>query len=280
MSNGRFTLSGLGDEIDPDIDTQLRVMAETDLRHLELRGIEETNVLDLSPAQIERIHRAIDEYGFGISAIASPIGKIDITEDFDPHLERFERAIELADEFDAEYIRLFSYYYPEDDDPNDWRDEVMRRMERKVERAERAGVTLVHENERDIYGDVPERCRDIIETVDSPNLRALFDPANFVVDDIEVYPHAYEELAEYIEYLHVKDAAFADGVEIEPAGEGDADIPEVIEALIEDEYEGFASLEPHLAHAGAEGGFSGPEAFQVAAQAFMAVLDDIGASYE
>jgi sugar phosphate isomerase/epimerase len=280
MSDGRFTLSGLGDEIDPDIGTQLRVMAETDLRYLELRRIEETNVLDLSPAQIERVHRALDDYGFEISAIASPIGKIDIREDFDPHLERFERAIELADEFDAEYIRLFSYYYPEDDDPNDWREEVMRRMERKVERAQRAGVILVHENERGIYGDVPERCRDIVETVDSPNLRVLFDPANFVVDDIEVYPRAYEELAEHIEYLHIKDAVFADGVEIEPPGEGDADIPEVIEALTEDEYEGFASLEPHLAHAGSEGGFSGSEAFQVAARAFTAVLDDIGASYE
>jgi sugar phosphate isomerase/epimerase len=87
-------------------------------------------------------------------------------------------------------------------------------------------------------------------------------------------------LAEHIEYLHIKDAVFADGVEIEPPGEGDADIPEVIEALTEDEYEGFTSLEPHLAHAGAEGGFSGPEAFQVAARAFTAVLDDIGASYE
>lgn len=280
MTTGQFVLSGLGDEIDPDVAIQLEVMNGEGLDHLELRGMENTNVLDLSAEQIARTERVLDEYGFKVSAIASPIGKVDVTDPFEPHFERFERALALTDEFDAEYVRIFSYYYPEDDDPEDWRDEILERMARKAERAEANGVTLVHENERDIYGDTPERCRDIIETIDSPNLRALFDPANFVVDGIEVYPTAYDELADYVEYVHVKDARFADDIEIEPAGEGDADVREVIKALDADGYDGFLSLEPHLAHAGQKGGFSGPEAFRTAVRALQDVLSEADISAE
>lgn len=272
-----FTLSGLGDEVDPDVDRQLRVLADAGLSHLELRAAEGTTVLDLDAGQRERVRDALDERGFEVSAIASPIGKVDVTEPFEPHFGRFETALERARAFDADYVRVFSYYLPEGDDPEQWRGEVIDRLERQTERAAEAGITLVHENERDIYGDTPARCRDLIEAVDSPHLRALFDPANFVVEGIEAYPDAYEELAEYVEYVHVKDATFAEGVDIEAAGEGDARVPEVLSALREDGYDGVLSLEPHLA--GRERGLDGPAAFAYAAEALQGILDDIGADW-
>lgn len=278
MADGSLTLSALGDEISPAVDEQLDALSAEGIRHLELRGLEETNVLDLSGEQLQRLSEALDASGFDVSAIASPIGKVDVTSDFEQHYDRFRRAIELAETLRVEYVRVFSYYYPDGDDPEAHRDTVLDRMERKVERAEEAGVTLVHENERGVYGDTPERCRDIVESVDSPRLRVLFDPANFVVDGIEAYPHAYEELADHVSYVHVKDANFGEDIEIEPAGEGDAEIPEIVEALLEDGYEGFVSLEPHLTHYGGNE-LEGPEAFRVAARSFKDVLDEVGASY-
>ncbi|MFH5800764.1 sugar phosphate isomerase/epimerase family protein [Haladaptatus sp. CMAA 1911] len=275
-----FVLSGFADEIDPDLKTQLDVLETLDIDYFDLRGVDDTNVLDLDDTALERIRDAINERGIAISSIGSPIGKIDITEDFEPHKERFERAIESADFFDVEYVRIFSYYIPEGDDPADHRDEVMRRMRWKAERAEEAGVTLVHENEKDIYGDTAERCRDVLTTVDSPNLRAAFDPANFVEIGVEAYPYAFALLAEYVEYLHVKDAEMGERGEIRPAGEGDGRFDDLIRVLDARGFDGFASLEPHLQYAGASTGLSGPDGFRTAADAFRSVLAEGGANYE
>jgi sugar phosphate isomerase/epimerase len=78
-----------------------------------------------------------------------------------------------------------------------------------------------------------------------------------------------------LEYLQVKDALFADAAVV-PAGEGDGDLLRTVEALKADGYQGFASLEPHLAGAHGLGGFSGPTAFGIAARAFSKVLGEAG----
>jgi sugar phosphate isomerase/epimerase len=275
-----FVLSGFADEIDPDLETQLDVLETLDIDYFDLRGVDDTNVLDLDDAFLERIRDAINERGITISSIGSPIGKIGITEDFEPHKERFERAVEIAKSFDVEYIRLFSYYIPEGDDPADHRDEVMQRMRWKSERAEEEDVTLIHENEKDIYGDTAERCRDVLTTVDSPNLRAAFDPANFVEIGVEAYPYAFALLAEYIEYLHVKDAEMGERGAIRPAGEGDGRFDDLIRVLDARGFNGFASLEPHLQYAGPSTGLSGPEGFRTAANAFRSVLTEAGVDDE
>ena len=279
VARGSFTLSGFADEIDSDLETQLDVIEELGLDYLDLRGVDDTNVLDFDDEEVERVRAALDERGIGVSSIGSPIGKIDIDDPFEPHLDRFETALEMADAFDTEYIRVFSYWMPEGDDPADHRDEVLRRTEAIVERAEDAGVTLVLENEKDIYGDTPERCRDLLTEIDSPNLRAAFDPANYLEIGVHPYPDALLEVVEYVDYLHVKDATFGERGDIKPAGEGDGHIPEILDALQRRGFEGFASLEPHLAMAGAKGGFSGPEAFGVATEALRDCLDEVDADY-
>ena len=41
-----------------------------------------------------------------------------------------------------------------------------------VREAEGTGITLLHENEKEIYGDTPARCLDILTQIGSPTLRA------------------------------------------------------------------------------------------------------------
>jgi len=136
-------------------------------------------------------------------------------------------------------------------------------------------VVLLHENEKDIFGDVPERVLDIIETVASPALKVAWDAANFVQVGVKPFDEAYAKLRPHLEYLQVKDARFADAAVV-PAGEGDGDLLRTVEALKADGYTGFASLEPHLAGAHGLGGFSGPTAFGIAARAFAKVLNEAG----
>ena len=108
-----FILSGFGDEISPELNEQLDLLQGEGVLHLELRGVWNKNVLDLTDAEAARVKAELDRRGFGVSAIGSPIGKIGIDDPFEPHLARFRRALDLAEFFHAPYIRLFSFYVPE-----------------------------------------------------------------------------------------------------------------------------------------------------------------------
>ena len=274
-------LSAFADEISSNLDEQIAVLKSENIHFLDLRGVENTNVLDLSDEQVSQIKGTLDAHGIGVAAIGSPIGKVPIHSPFDEHLRRFERAIELAHMFQTPFIRLFSFYPPAGDQssaahPELWRDEVLRRMREMARRAEAAGVVLLHENEKDIYGDTIARCLDILQNTGGA-LQVVFDPANFIQCGQIPYPDAYEQLRPWLRYVHVKDAR-ADG-SVVAAGEGIARWPDLLQRLHQDSYDGFFSLEPHLAAAGKYQGFSGPDLFHKASQALQTMLNKMGWEY-
>ncbi len=274
-----WTLTGFGDEISPDLDVQLATLGEENLRYIDFRGVWNKNVLDLSDDELARFQAGLDDAGLKVSSVASPIGKVPITSDFAPQLDAFGRALQIARMFDTPYVRIFSYYLPEGDDPARYRDEVMNRMQQLVQAAADEPVTLIHENERGIYGETPERCFDIFSTVDSPKLRAVWDPANFLHSDIQAFPEGYELLRPYIAYVHVKDYIMAQK-QMTPAGEGEAHWPEMLTALHGSGFDGFFSLEPHLQRGGKFGGFSGPERFHAAVQALKSLIEQQGIAWQ
>jgi sugar phosphate isomerase/epimerase len=176
-----------------------------------------TNVLDLTDQQVTEIKQKLDAYHIGISAIASPIGKVPIDTPFGEHLQLFERAIALAQFFKTPFIRIFSFYPPaaiEDEsahtqtadiksnttpahmsdasdanvtssekdvaDPARWRDEVLRRLRELTRRARNANLILLHENEKAIYGDTIARCTDLLQSMNDPHFQAICDPAKFI----------------------------------------------------------------------------------------------------
>ncbi len=273
-----WTLTGFADEISPELDEQIATLAAEEMRYLEFRSAWGTNILDLSDDEIGRASGILADAGIGVSSIGSPIGKIAITDDFAPHLDRFDRALEVAHRLSAPYIRIFSFFIPKGDDPAAHRGAVIDRLGKIAERASGSGVTLLHENEKEIYGDTPERCLDILSTIDSPTLRAAWDPANFVQCGVVPHTTGYEMLRPYIDYVHVKDAKL-DGGRVVPAGEGDGEVRETILALRDSGFDGFFSLEPHLAKAETFSGFSGPELFRLAVQRFKALLEDEGIAW-
>ncbi len=271
MATTHFNLSAFGDEVADDLAAQLDVLASEGVHNLELRGAWGRNVLDLDTDQLQQAAALLRERGFGVSAIGSPIGKSQLTQPREFELERLERAIAAAQALGTGLIRVFSFYVPHGE-AAPHRDEVLQRMAALARRAEEAGVTLVHENEKDIYGDTAERCHDILAAVNSPALRMAFDPANFVQVGVRPMADAWPLLAEYTTHVHIKDAVFADGG-VRPAGEGDGAIPELLEALVARGYRGFLTLEPHLKIAGPSGGFSGEEGMRTAIRALRKLLD-------
>ncbi|HET9872263.1 MAG TPA: sugar phosphate isomerase/epimerase family protein [Propionibacteriaceae bacterium] len=273
-----WTLSGFSDEISADFDTQCAVVSKLGLKYLEFRSAWDVNILDLSNEQLENARNILKAYGLGVSSIGSPIGKISVEDDFEPHLERMRHAAEVAHFFDAPYIRVFSFFIPAGSDPDSHRDTVLSRMRELAKVAEEADVVLLHENEKEIYGDIPRRCLDIIESVDSPHLKVAWDAANFVQVGVRPFTEGYRLLRTHLAYVQIKDANLSDG-EVVTSGRGDGELVETIRELRKDGFDGFFSLEPHLSQTHALGGFSGPELFTEAWRAFTDLLKAENISY-
>jgi sugar phosphate isomerase/epimerase len=270
-------LSAFADEVSQDPRLQIEILARHGIRHIEFRAIHGTNVLDLTDQQHEEFRDLLRIAGFGLSAIGSPIGKIRITEPFDTHLVRFDRALELAELYDTPRIRVFSFYIPPGDAPETHQAEVVARIRELASRAGDRKVTLLLENEKGIYGDIAPRVVDLLETIDSPALAHAFDPANYVevgqdIDD------AWRLLHSHIRHFHVKDYDSRTHRNV-PAGEGDGQIPSLIERAVAEGYDGFAVLEPHLVIAELSFGFTGPERFAEAATALKNILEARGIRY-
>ena len=239
----RFIISGFSDEIDENIVKQFEHLNKLGIEYFEPRGINGKNIAKLNDEEACELKETMDKYGIKVSSIGSPIGKIKITDDFAPHLEELKRVIKTAKILGTKYIRMFSFFIPEGEHEK-YKDEVIFRMKEMTKLAESEDVILLHENEKEIYGDIAPRCLEILEAVNSENLKAVFDPANFVQCNQKTYPEAYELLKDYVVYMHIKDAA-EDG-SVVPAGYGIGHIEDIITELHSKNYEGFLSLEPHL----------------------------------
>jgi sugar phosphate isomerase/epimerase len=274
-----FVLSGFADEISADPAEQLAVLAAESISHLELRSAWSTNVADFSDAQLVSFRAALGAAGVRVSAIGSPIGKIDIGAPLRPELDRMRRVAEIAGQLNATIVRVFSFFIPPGQPPRRYRQQVIDRLAALTDIAREHGLVLAHENEKLIYGDIPERCADLITTIGSPALRATFDAANFVQCGVRPHSQGYDLLRPYLVYVQIKDALAATGAVV-PAGEGDGQVRDTLSALTGEGFDGFLSLEPHLAMAGQFGGFSGPEGFRRAAHALKALLSELDAAWE
>ncbi|HET9648049.1 MAG TPA: sugar phosphate isomerase/epimerase family protein [Microlunatus sp.] len=273
-----WTLSGFVDEIGDDVAEQCRVAAGLGLHWAEIRSGWGTNILDLDDAQLSELERLLADHDLAVSSIGSPIGKIFIDDDFAPHLERMRHAADVARRLRAPYVRIFSFFIRPGDDPDRHRDEVLRRMRALADVAEQADVILLHENEKEIYGDIPRRCLDVVTSVGSSHLKLAWDPANFVQVGVKPFTEGYADLRPHLEYIQIKDALAGDGTVV-VAGAGDGEVVETVRALRADGFDGFFSLEPHLSTQNALGGFSGPELWTQAWKAFTDILTAEGISY-
>lgn len=263
-------LSAFADEISADPAEQVNCLEANGVRFIEFRSILGKNVLDLTDSEHADFQALLRQRGFGLSAIGSPIGKISVIDPFEPHLERFQIALDLAERYGTPNIRVFSFYIPQGTDPATHRDEVMSRMSELAERALRRGVTLALENEKGIYGDTADRVADIIDTVHSPALGLAFDPANYVEVGQPIMP-AWERLRGRVVHFHVKDYDSKLHKNV-PAGQGEGMIPELIADAVSKGYSGFCVLEPHLVVAEQSYGFTGPDRFAEAASALKTEL--------
>ena len=228
------------DEASPIIDEQIKAMKENRLDGLEIRNVDGVNIAEISDSKAKEVRKKLDEACLRVWTIGSPIGKIDIEkDDFALHTEKFKRTLELADILGAENIRLFSFFTPSEN-RDSYKDKVIERLGTFCEIAKGSSITLCHENEKGIYGDIPERCLEIHKAL--PEMKAIFDPANYVQCGVDTL-QAWELLKGYVKYLHIKDA-LADG-SVVPAGKGIGNVEFILGDYIRNGGDSV-TVEPHL----------------------------------
>ncbi len=237
-------ISGFSDEISPETDVQFSVLKKLGIAYFEPRGVDGENISVLSDEQITALRAKMEKAGIQASSIGSPVGKIKVSEDFTPHFEMFKKIVKTAKMLDCRFIRIFSFYHDGEVWTEEERAEVFRRLKAMIAYAAEEDVVLLHENEKDIYGDTSEHCLELMEELSSAHFGCVFDPANFVQCG-ENTKEAFEKLSPYIRYMHIKDARSTDR-KVVPPGEGDGNIPHLLKRLFEGGYDGFISLEPHL----------------------------------
>jgi len=271
------TFSAFADEISPEPVEQVKVLGECGIRFLDLRSAWNRNVLDLTDPDLDRFGRILADAGVGVAAIGSPVGKSTVDKPPAYELERLERACDAAERLRCRYIRIFSFYPPEGKAITDFRTQVFERLASWVAYVarEHPGLVLAHENETKIYGDLPERCLEICRQLNGQNFTGCYDFANFTHDGVErPFETAWTPLKPYIGYIHLKD--FKRGLQPVPMGDGDGEAERILADAAASGYDGFLSLEPHLAQAGQFKGFSGPELFKRAAEAARKVCERAG----
>ncbi|MGD2095396.1 MAG: sugar phosphate isomerase/epimerase family protein [Phycisphaerales bacterium] len=271
-------LSAFADEVTEDFLEQVKYLAKEHVGYIEPRFINKQNIMDLTKSQLDEAKMMIQDYGLKVSAIGSPIGKVKLDEPFGPHLDKFKHAVDLAMFFETPYIRMFSYYAPEGKNIDDYRDEVMERMAAKVEVLKDVDVTMVHENEAHIYGHTAEQCVELVETIGSPKLRLVYDPANFVwgekiADNVE---SCWPVMKQYVVHIHIKDWKLGAKDVGSIPGEGDGQIKELLAELAAMNYDGCLTMEPHLQLGGQFGGSTGPELFSKAIEAVRELAAELG----
>ena len=271
-------LSAFADEVTDDFLEQVKYLAGERVGYIEPRFIDKKNIMDLTKDELNEAKKMIQDHGLKVSAIGSPIGKVKLDEPFEPHLDKFKHAVDLALFFETPFIRMFSYYAPEGKNIDDYRDQVMERMAAKVEVLSDVNVTMVHENEANIYGHTAEQCVDLVKNIDSPKLRLVYDPANFVwgekiTDNVET---CWPIMKPYIVHIHIKDWKLGVQDVGSIPGEGDGQIKELLAELAVLNYDGCLTMEPHLQTGGQFGGSTGPELFSRAIAAVRELSVEVG----
>ncbi len=241
-------ISGFADEICPDFTEQLKTVTALGMQYICLRSANGKTIVDYTLAEAEaEFLPPLQAAGVGVSSIGSSIGKIKVNDEeaFATQLAPLEPVCQICKLFDCRYIRLFSFLMPEGEDPANYTEMVIEKLSQFIAIATAHDIILLHENEKHIYGDIGTRCRLLMDRLYGPYFKSAFDFANFVqcADDTVA---CWELLKDTVAYIHIKDAR-AENNENVLFGTGDGKVAQLLkQAICEDGYTGFLTLEPHL----------------------------------
>lgn len=263
-------ISIITDEISADPETAIELGVEWGVHDFELRGIFTDRVPRFSGYQKQHLRDVLDERGARIVAIGPGLFKIpypperrprltlswmekQVYENWDETLrllhhhlhELLPASLDFANEIGASLIVIFGFDRggaaagapPEG---------VIDALRQAAERARGAGVRLVLENEDGFWADTGTRTAQLVSAINDPALAINWDPGNAFFAGDEPYPRGYQEIRGLVRHVHFKDAQRKPDGSPRYVVDGQIDWAGQIQALVDDGYEGFISVETHV----------------------------------
>lgn len=228
-------LCAFSDEYGSSLDAQIEGLKKNGISLMEIRNVDGVNIAKMTEEMAADYAARLKEAGISVWSIGSPLGKVDIQEDFEAYKKVVHHVCKLANIFGAKRIRMFSFY-----NSFEVPELVVERLKEMVAIGAQYGVDMCHENEKKIYGDVISRVEFLRDNV--PGMKFVYDPANFLQCD-QNCGEALDALLECTSYFHIKDVVSATQ-EMVPAGYGDGRIDDMLNRIQADT---VLTLEPHLA---------------------------------
>ncbi len=248
-------LSVFSDDLAANWQRAVEIAQEAGVEGLEIRNIGGKSSKDLTDEEAKEMARVLKGTGLGISCMGSTYGRgfwLD-----DPEAKKMTegvlaKMIRFCEIFDTNKIRVFALWIPGYEDNKDkWAvrprfnldllTRIVRNMEDSVKIAEKAGVSLLIENEGNSYSGTCREARLIMEAIDSPVVQCIYHPRPAGLTGEPAYPEGYRQSAGFIKHVHMGRLDY----------HWDHSAPtiphrEVLEALLADKYDGWVTIERHF----------------------------------
>ena len=225
------------DEISPHLEESLNFCKTNSLTYVELRTLEGKNLVNFTGDEIDQLKAKLMRGGYRVSAIASPLFKwlpygyenykplrnidtfgVPIVLTLDEKKAMIRRLIEYAGALQAQYIRIFSSLDVEG--LSELPQQELDLFTYASELATTHSVQLLLENEPVAFGHKYEDYLALLTRLESMGIAAWFDIANLYELSTPVSTSMLRRVANYINYIHVKDPISLGVHKFVPFGEG------------------------------------------------------------
>lgn len=230
------------------VETAIRHIAQLGFDGIELTVIPRytTELSALDSDERKRIANLLGKHHLALPAIAAHSSLLET--DFEAHtrnLRRLKGAIDLAVDLRQEDMIPAINTTP-GGKPEQWEDRKLLLVERTadlVEYAQSRGVTIAMEPHVGAIIDTPDKMIELLELVDSPNLKVNFDISHFDIVGMTI-EETVSVLAPHSVHAHVKDQCgrYPDFEFLIP-GEGNFDFVAYLHAMQTHGYDGFITAE-------------------------------------
>ncbi len=158
------------------------------------------------------------------------------------NMDEARQFIDLAQQINCPYVRVFPNNLPKDRDRNETLDTIAQSLLELASYAKGSNVTVLMETHGDVVNS--NDLEKVMRSADHPHTGLVWDIANMWSVTQEPPAQVYQNLKKYIRHTHIKDGNLVNGkLRYTLTGRGEVPIAEAIESLIKGGYKGFYSFE-------------------------------------
>jgi sugar phosphate isomerase/epimerase len=243
----RIALGIVSDEVSPDFNEAAKHATSWGISIFEIRVLKTGRIPAVDPGELRDLKSVVKQQSLSISALSPGIFKFPISQAQKLETEltgTLPRTLDLALELGASLVIAFGFQREQGESPDNFR-RAVDLMARAADRARELGITLVIENEPGFWCDSGANTAKLIATVNTPSLRANWDPCNGYGTAEKPFPDGYQSIKKYIANVHVKDTKEGALIRCVPVGEGAVDWKGQLEAIVRDQIVKHVTLETH-----------------------------------